>query len=112
MRERVLPHFVAYSARNLEFGNAWRNMVLEPPRRDLRHLICQGVAKGELAVTLDMDLCLALLLGPILYWHVFMGKTTRSHPGELAQGVVDVFWRAFGLGEVHNANPEKHSLTR
>lgn len=96
MRERILPHFVAYSARNFEFGNAWRNMVMEPPRCELRRLIGQGIARGELAGHLDMDLCLALLLGPVLYWRIFMGKTTRSHPHELAEGVVEVFWRAFG----------------
>jgi AcrR family transcriptional regulator len=33
-RERITPHFVAYSARNSSFGSAWRNMVMEPPRRN------------------------------------------------------------------------------
>jgi AcrR family transcriptional regulator len=96
MRERLTPHFVAYSARNVEFGHAWRNLVTEPPRRELKHLIAQGVAKGELAVSLDMDLCLALLLGPVLYWHIFLRKT-NAEARVLAEGVVEVFWRAFAL---------------
>jgi AcrR family transcriptional regulator len=96
MRERILPHFVAYSAANKKFGNAWRNRVMEPPRRELTHLIQQGVAKGELASGLENDLCLALLLGPILYWHMFL-RINKADPQALAQGVVDVFWKAFGL---------------
>jgi AcrR family transcriptional regulator len=94
MRERILPHFVAYSASHAEFGDAWRNMVMEPPRRELTHLIRQGIAKGELASELDLDLSLALLLGPILYWRIFL---RRSDPKLLAEDVIEVFWRAFGL---------------
>lgn len=95
-RERILPHLVAYSARNVVFGHAWRSVVMDPPRRELQHLIRQGIAKGELAGDLDMDLCLAELLGPILYWHLFLRKTS-SDPKDLAEGVVEAFWRAFGL---------------
>lgn len=96
MRERIMPHFVAYSASHVEFGNAWRNMVMQPPRRELKNLIGQGIAKGELASDLDMDLSLALLLGPIMYWYIFLRRTTGD-PKILAQGVIEVFWRAFGL---------------
>lgn len=95
MREKVLPHFVAYSASHLEFGIAWRDMVMEPPRRELRHLISKGVAKGEIVCDVDMDLCLALLLGSLMYWHIFL-KRTNVDPKVLAEGVVDIFWRAFG----------------
>jgi len=96
VRERILPHFVAYSASNKKFGMAWRNKVMEPPRRELTHLIRQGAAKGELEPGLESDLCLALLLGPILYWHMFL-RGAIADPQALAQGVVDAFWRAFGL---------------
>lgn len=94
VRKRIMPHFVAYSARNEAFGSAWRNIVMEPPRRELRHLIELGIKKGELTRGLDVDLSLALLLGPILYWHIFLQKTTRN-PKKLAEGVVGAFWRAF-----------------
>src|SRR5262245_35693258 len=36
MREKILRHFAAYSARNVQFGKAWRTMVMEPPRRELK----------------------------------------------------------------------------
>src|SRR5581483_5929570 len=94
LRERVLPHFVAYSATHTEFGNAWRHMAMEPPRRELKHLIHCGIQEGELTADLDMDLCLAILLGPILYWHIFLRKNSGD-PKALAEGVIEVFWRAF-----------------
>jgi len=94
LRERVLPHFVAYSATHTEFGNAWRHMAMEPPRRELKHLIHCGIQEGELTADLDMDLCLAILLGPLLYWHIFLRKNSGD-PKALAEGVIEVFWRAF-----------------
>src|SRR6266567_2295936 len=99
IRERIMPHLIAYSARNTSFGTAWRNMVMEPPRRELKTLIALGIEKGKLASGLDVDLSLALLLGPIIYWHVFLRRTSED-PKELSEGVVDAFWRAFGLKKV------------
>ena len=96
MRQRILPHFVAYSASHVEFGHAWRNLVMDPPRRQLKYLIGQGIAKSELASDLDLDLSLALLLGPIMYWHIFLRRPTGD-PKILAESVIEVFWRAFGL---------------
>jgi len=96
IRERIMPHLIAYSARNTSFGTAWRNMVMEPPRRELNSLLKRGIEKSELTPNLDVDLSLALLLGPIIYWHVFLRRTSE-HPSGLAEGVVDAFWRAFGL---------------
>jgi AcrR family transcriptional regulator len=94
-RERLVPHFVAYSALNQEFGTAWRNLVMEPPRRELTHLIRLGIKKRELQPKVDNDVSLSLLLGPILYWHIFLRKS-RADPRELATSVVDAFWRAYG----------------
>ena len=96
MQARIGRHFVSYSASNPEFGHAWLNLVMEPPRRELRHLMKLGIKKGELNPELDIDLSLSLLLGPMLYWHVFLRKTSEN-PLSLAEGVVDAFWRAFGL---------------
>jgi AcrR family transcriptional regulator len=100
MRERIMPHFVAYSASNASFGMAWRNMVMEPPRQELKHVMKLAIKKRELPPKLDLDLSLALLLGPMIYWHVFL-KRTAEDPKRLAEGVVDAFWRAFGLKK-HN----------
>jgi hypothetical protein len=70
-------------------------MVMEPPRRELKHLMKLGIGKGELSPDLDLDLALAMLLGPMIYWHVFL-KRTAEEPRALAEGILEGFWRAFG----------------
>lgn len=95
VRERILPHFMAYSARNRAFGVAWRRSVMEPAFRDLRRLIERGIEEGSLSPDLNMDLALGLLLGPMLYWHMLRKEGTSEDPRQLAEGVVDAFWKAF-----------------
>lgn len=94
MREKIMPHLVAYSARNAAFGHTWRNRVMEPPRTELKRLLRHGMERGEFRAGLNIEFSLALLLGPLLYWHVFLRRHHEAH--ELAHGVVDAFWRAFG----------------
>jgi AcrR family transcriptional regulator len=96
MGERITPHFMAYAARNPAFGDAWRDMAMEPPRRELKHLLKRGIKKGELSPRIDLDLALTLLLGPMIYWHVFLRRSGGS-PKALAERVVDAFWKAFGM---------------
>ncbi len=96
LRDRIVPHLVAYSATNPEFGKAWRNTVMEPPRRDLRRLIRKGLKDGCLQRGVDVDLSLTLLLGPMLYWHIFLREA--GHPSaELAEAVVRTFWAAYAV---------------
>jgi AcrR family transcriptional regulator len=95
LRERIMPHFMAYAARNPSFGDAWRNMVMNPPREELRRLLKQGIAQGGLTATLDLDLSLTVLLGPMMYWYMFL-RRQNADPTQLAEAVVDAFWRAFG----------------
>jgi AcrR family transcriptional regulator len=98
-RERVTPHIVSYGAAHPAFGLAWRQMMMEPPRRELRRLIDEAVAAGELVAGLDMDAALALLLGPVLYWHIFRkNQKEKADVRPLATAVVDAFWAAFGTG--------------
>lgn len=95
-REKVLPQLMAYGATNPEFGFAWRNMVMEPPRRELKLLLKKAIAAGELTADLDLDMCLAILLGPIIYWYVFLRRKTQA-PSALAEAVTDTLWRAYSI---------------
>jgi AcrR family transcriptional regulator len=125
LKDRLMPHLMAYSARNPSFGRAWRQTVMEPPRQELRHLLQLGIERGQLWPKLDLELSLALLLGPLVYWHVFRrngngapvdknttppAKATPARSGRfawvspsavvvrrLAESVVDAFWRAYGI---------------
>jgi AcrR family transcriptional regulator len=99
MREKILPHFMAYAGTHPKVGMAWRKMVTEPPRRELSRLLELGTQKGEFTSKLDIEFCLALLLGPMIYWHIFLRRNTED-PKPLAESVIDVFWRAFGTGDV------------
>jgi AcrR family transcriptional regulator len=95
IRDRLLPHLIAYGARNPEFGIAWRTRVMEPARKQAIALMDRGIAQGIFPAELDKVVGLALLLGPMLYKHIFRGPTPA--PANLAEGVVHAFWRAFAV---------------
>lgn len=95
LQERITPHLVAYSALHQKFGDAWRYQAIEPPRRELTRLIEQGVRRGELLPQPDINFSLAMLLGPVLYRHIFQ-RTDAGLAASLPERVVDAFWRAFG----------------
>lgn len=97
VREKIMPHLMAYCGRNPTFGNTWRNMVMEPPRNELKHLFTLGIKKRELRPDLDFELALSLLLGPILYQYL-LSRKQGVEPRPIAEGVVAAFWRAFGAG--------------
>ena len=69
---------------------------MEPPLRELRHLMKLGIEKGAFSPGLNIELSLALLLGPMLYWHIFL-KCPAGDRVKLAEDVIDTFWKAFGL---------------
>jgi AcrR family transcriptional regulator len=95
-RDKILRQFAAYSVQNIAFGKAWRHLAMEPPRRELTHLLKLGIERGELVPHLDISLSLALLIGPLHYWYIFL-RTSMNDRVALAQGVVDAYWRAFGV---------------
>jgi AcrR family transcriptional regulator len=99
LRDRLMPHLIAYGARNPEFGHAWRARVMEPGRAQAIALMDRGIVHGIFPPDLDKVLGLAILLGPMLYKHIFRNATPP--PANLAEGVVHAFWRAFAV------NPKK-----
>ena len=97
-RNRIMPALIAYSAVHQEFGKAWRHRVMDPPRKIIRHILRRGIEEGLLRSELDMDLAIALLMGPMLYSRIFAGEV-RVPSSALAPAVVEAFWRA------HAASP-------
>jgi len=95
MRERIIPHFIAYSSRNEAFGTAWRSRALEPARVALADLIRRGEKRGILKSGIEPDIAIALLLGPMIYQHVFVTKAGRKAPEGLETHVADAFLAAF-----------------
>jgi AcrR family transcriptional regulator len=91
-RNRITPALIAYSTVHQEFGKAWRHRVMDPQRQEVRRLLRQGVAQGLLRADLDVELGVALLLGPMLYSYIFQ-KEGKSMPPDFGRGVVEAFWR-------------------
>jgi AcrR family transcriptional regulator len=96
IQKRLMPHLIAYSARNEQFGRAWRARVMERSRDFLRKLLRRGVDRGMLPVVLDEELGVALLLGPMMYRHIFGSSVDREW---LAEGAVNSFWKAHARPE-------------
>ena len=97
MKNRMMPHVMAYAARNQKFGEQWRSRVIGRPQTRLKNLIKRGIEERQLAGNIDLETGLALLLGPMLYWHIFVGKKSITPmPRDLATDVVSAFWKMYG----------------
>jgi AcrR family transcriptional regulator len=101
IQKRLMPHLIAYSARNEEFGRAWKSRVMERARDFLRKLLRRGVDRGMLPAVLDEELGVALLLGPMMYRHIFGSAVDREW---LAEGAVNSFWKAHARPEFQDSS--------
>jgi AcrR family transcriptional regulator len=95
MKDKIWPHLMAYSARNRAFGDAWRARVLEPARIGLAALIKRGEKLAVLRPGIDPEVGIALLLGPMIYRHVFAHRLGGNAPKNLEVHVADAFLAAF-----------------
>jgi AcrR family transcriptional regulator len=93
-RDRMMPGLIAYSATHPEFGAAWRNSVMEPPRHELRTILRRAIKRGKLQPDIDLNLAISLLLGPMLYNHIF-GSPPRTPNDKLGKLTAEAFVRAF-----------------
>jgi AcrR family transcriptional regulator len=96
VRMRLMPHLMAYATRNREFGKAWQASVFEPTRSHLRRILERGIDEGRLAADANIDLCIALLIGPMMYAHV-LKRVDLEAPEGLTERVVDMFMSSYGL---------------
>src|SRR5580658_1936256 len=101
IQKRLMPHLIAYSARNEQFGRAWKARVMERARDFLRKLLRRGVDRGMLPAVLDEELGVALLLGPMMYRHIFGSSVDREW---LAEGAVNSFWKAHARPEFQDSS--------
>lgn len=96
IQKRIMPHLIAYSARNEEFGRAWKTRVMERPRLGVKKLLRRGVDRGIFPAVLDEELGTALLLGPMMFRHIFGSSSNQAW---LAEGAVESFWKAHARPE-------------
>lgn len=95
LRDRLMPHMIAYAAHNAAFGNAWRSRLMQPGREHAMELMRRGIAQGCFPPDMDLTLGVALLIGPMMYRHVF--RDIAPVPANLAEGVGNAFWKAFAV---------------
>ncbi len=100
--KKLTPHLIAYSAKNEEFGRAWKTRVMDRARTSLKLLLRRGVNRGVFPAALDEDLGVALLLGPMLYRHIFGSSVSLDW---LAEGAVNSFWKAHARPIEKRTNP-------
>jgi AcrR family transcriptional regulator len=94
VRERLMPAMIAYSAVHHEFGMAWRRRVMEPPRACILRILKRGIERGLLPRDLDPEVAVSLLLGPVLYTHIFQKERLPKAP-DIGPRAAEAFWRAF-----------------
>jgi len=106
VQKRLMPHLIAYSARNQEFGRAWRARVIGRARDGVKKLLRRGVDRGIFPAVLDEELGAALLLGPMSFRYIFGSSLDRDW---LAEGAVESFWKAQARSEA-KVRKQKRSL--
>jgi AcrR family transcriptional regulator len=105
-REHLTPSLIAYSATHQEFGQAWRYRVMEPPRQCLERILKRGIERGQLPPDLNLELSMALLLGPMLYRHIFSKRPHREEQ-DIGAPTAAAFVRAHAIGKaLETAIPE------
>ena len=93
---RLMQHLHAYAAKNHTFAMALRARIMEPPVNRITELLKRGLREGSLRSDLEIYIGVALLLGPMMYRYVTV-VIGRPEPQNLADQVVDAFWRAYGV---------------
>jgi AcrR family transcriptional regulator len=104
LRQRIMPHLIAYSARNPQFGHAWRTRVLNPPRQQIARILERAVTRGLLPAWLSIDLGVALLFGPLFYRYV-LKLADMDKPDAMREQIVDAFLRSYAQPSAKAASP-------
>jgi len=93
-KNRLMPQMIAYSATHPEFGKAWRARVMEVPKLRLKRILEQAMRDGRLPETLDISICYALLIGPLMFLHIFGSDYEHLSLGNAA---AETFCRAYEI---------------
>jgi AcrR family transcriptional regulator len=102
--QRLTPHLVAYAAKNEQFGRAWKTRVMDRARTGLKTLLRRGMNRGIFPAVLDEELGVALLLGPMMYRHIFGPSVSQEW---LADGAVESYWKAHARPKLRASNAGK-----
>ncbi len=110
LHQRIVPALIAYSATHDEFGKAWRNRVMEPPRAAIGKILRRAIGRGLLPRSLNIEHSTALLLGPVLYIHIFPGESHLTKD-DIGPAAAEEFCRAFVIRRPAAAIQKRHPST-
>jgi AcrR family transcriptional regulator len=105
-RNRLMPSMIAYSAIHQQFGKDWRHRVMEPPRQCIKRILRRGIDRRQFRSDLDLDTSVSLLLGPILYTHIFQKDRSTKAP-DIGPKAAEAFWRAFSIDRAHHGERKR-----
>ena len=101
MRERLMPHVIAYASKNHEFGKAWRNRTMSPVITALTEWIRLEQKRGTLKKPIDLECAAAMLVGPLIFRNIFQKREPRSRkhyaPG-LETQIAEAFLGLYATG--------------
>jgi AcrR family transcriptional regulator len=92
VRAAVMPSLVGAMQRRPDLARTIREGFLTGRREALRAVLARGIARGDLAADLDMELALDVLGGPLFYRLLITGGPINR---ELAEGVANLVMRGF-----------------
>lgn len=95
LKMKIWPHLVAYSAKNRAFGQAWRSRVMGPARRGITEIVERGQREGVLRKEIDLEVAIALLIGPLMYRNIFLRDQSKPPLPDVVPYVVDGFLALF-----------------
>jgi AcrR family transcriptional regulator len=93
---RVLPCLISELKRSPLLNQCFQQ-VTEPRRQMMRDVLTRGMESGELRTDLDLDVVMAMLVGPMLAQSVF-DWNTRLVREKLPEQLVDAIWPAIVAG--------------
>jgi AcrR family transcriptional regulator len=76
LASQIIPDLLAEAARNPQFGETLSQALLSNQRTVVTELIGRAVAREELATSVDPDVAVDLILGP-LYWRLAISRTPQ-----------------------------------
>jgi AcrR family transcriptional regulator len=88
----VLPCLTSEMHRSPQLRQAYRT-VIEPRRERMREVLRRGIASGELRPDLDLEVTMAMLVGPLVARST-MGWDTELDRDKLPTQLVDAIWPA------------------
>jgi len=95
-RNRMTASIISYAKLHDTFGKAWRGRAMEPARKAIAKALERAVKRGEISSHLDLNVIEAMLLGPMVYSHIFQSERGAAHP-EMGPKIAEAFVRAYAI---------------